>query len=1289
MLTNFNDENDNEFIESIEFSILSTQDMRNIASCTINSHETFQNSVPVANGLFDLRMGTLDSKNVCESDMLDSRSSAGYFGLIELEVPVFNNLYFTYVQKILKCVCFKCGSLLIENSNNISKKNKLAYCVEASKKVKYCPNCNVKCFDKIVKTDLCKIHGTFKNEEITIDLNANYVLNLFKQLSDNTIESLGFNDKSHPINMILEVLLVIPPCARPSVTSVESGTRMEDDLTLKYSDIIKYNNLIKKKLTSDSNSHLVIDYSNNLQYHIATLMDNEIAGIMQASQRSGRPLKGIRQRIKGKEGRIRGNLMGKRVDFSARSVITPDSQISLHELGVPIEIALKLTFPEKVNEKNIKHLRRCVLNGNSKYPGARAVIKHKQKKTISLNHIDLKQFSKMLEINDIVIRHLNDNDWVLFNRQPSLHKMSMMAHKVKVLSGLTFRLNVSACTPYNADFDGDEMNMHVPQSKVTMTELSEICSVSKLIISPAINAPIIEFVQDICIGYYLMTLKESKKFDLQSTMNIISRLSNKEIVLTKEMYDGFDLLSFCIPNTLSCILKNKKGHLIEILNGKIEKTHNLDKKFFNNLIHIIFKEFGSKQCSDFFDSIQIIVNAYLIASPFSVGCSDIINTKSINKKIDKILTDSYENAKDVSHNQLSNYAMKIRSDCENLLNSYYSNDEENRLMSMIKSGSKGKLINIAQITALLGQQVIDGDRIECLIDTNRTLPLFSKFDNGLDARGFISSSFKQGLSPSEYFFHAISGRDGVIDTACKTASIGYLQRKLMKTLEDIHINSSNIVIDSNSNVIQYIYGNDNFDPIFVESMNIPQKKRYHKEIKNISNEYDNSVKFPINIERILFKFSNECKDNKNIEQIDEDYVISEYNKLFDRLKFKSYNNNTNTLKFLLYVFAEPKILKQNKFTKENLSNFIEIIETNFKNYIISNYENVGAVAAQSIGEPATQLTLNSFHTSGAGGKGTVTTGVPRLNELLSNTKNPKATLIKTEYSKELEENIKKVTLNDVLNNRDIKYNHNVTNNSLDDKNESKYTLILYINQKNIYKNALTLLDVMLKLLQRYKNITINSDYDDYLLMIKMKKMKSVKSKQKSELLELQEIITNFDKIILKGFADYCFKDTSSGQLLIESSIDDIIFNDAININDIISSDINEMLYYFGLEIARSALINEIYSLLHEACDIDIRHIELLVDYMINSGNIVSIDRNGARKNEIMSMIQRITFEESVQNIQKCSVINHIEDIKSTSASILTGTPIKTGTGSVHVSIDEEAILRSCKLTDDDFDCNFD
>ena len=274
--------------------------------------------------------------------------------------------------------------------------------------------------------------------------------------------------------MILEVLLVIPPCARPSVTSVESGTRMEDDLTLKYSDIIKYNNLIKKKLSSDSNSHLVTDYSNNLQYHIATLIDNEIAGIMQASQRSGRPLKGIRQRIKGKEGRIRGNLMGKRVDFSARSVITPDSQISLHELGVPIEIALKLTFPEKVNEKNIKHLRRCVLNGNSKYPGARAVIKHKQKKTISLNHIDLKQFSKMLEINDIVIRHLNDNDWVLFNRQPSLHKMSMMCHRAKVMQYKTFRLNVLDTPPYNADFDGDEMNMHYPQTVQTMNELRDL-----------------------------------------------------------------------------------------------------------------------------------------------------------------------------------------------------------------------------------------------------------------------------------------------------------------------------------------------------------------------------------------------------------------------------------------------------------------------------------------------------------------------------------------------------------------------------------------------------------------------------------------------------------------------------------------------------------------------------------------------------------------------------------------------------------------------------------------------
>ena len=329
--------------------------------------------------------------------------------------------------------------------------------------------------------------NTVDNVEIPeskLDMTPKYVLNLFKQISDETCCALGLNPKlGHPSWMIMEVFPVCPPSCRPSVHQ-DNGQRMEDDITIKYCDIIKYNKMIAEKLRTDPSARILDDWHNILQYHISTLIDNEIAGVLPAAQRSGRPLKGLRQRLKGKEGRIRGNLMGKRVNFSSRTVITPDPVIDIDELGVPKRIAVQLTYPEKVTKKNIGMLKERIRKGPNTYPGARAVFKQKNKKTISLNHIDRFQFAQMLEVGDVVIRHIQNGDWVIFNRQPSLHKMSMMAHRIRILDGLTFRLNISATTPYNADFDGDEMNMHVPQSISAANEISCLASVNHQIVSP-------------------------------------------------------------------------------------------------------------------------------------------------------------------------------------------------------------------------------------------------------------------------------------------------------------------------------------------------------------------------------------------------------------------------------------------------------------------------------------------------------------------------------------------------------------------------------------------------------------------------------------------------------------------------------------------------------------------------------------------------------------------------------------------------------------------------------------
>jgi DNA-directed RNA polymerase II subunit RPB1 len=253
--------------------------------------------------------------------------------------------------------------------------------------------------------------------------------------------------------MICQVLSVPPPAVRPSVKH-DAQQRSEDDLSHILVDIIKTNKTLQEKIQNNAPANIIDDWTMVLQYHISTQIDNKVPGAAPAAQRSGRPLKSIKDRLNGKGGRMRGNLMAKRVDFSARSVITPDANIDLDELGVPEEIAMNLTFPELVTPYNRDRLMSYLRNGPTRYPGAKSVESKSDKRNINLKYVNPEMID--LKQGDVVHRHLIDGDVVLFNRQPSLHKASMMCHRVRVLPYSTFRLNVSATKPYNADFDGDK-----------------------------------------------------------------------------------------------------------------------------------------------------------------------------------------------------------------------------------------------------------------------------------------------------------------------------------------------------------------------------------------------------------------------------------------------------------------------------------------------------------------------------------------------------------------------------------------------------------------------------------------------------------------------------------------------------------------------------------------------------------------------------------------------------------------------------------------------------------------
>jgi DNA-directed RNA polymerase II subunit RPB1 len=462
-------------IIGIQFSILSPEEIRNGSVAEINTRDTYVNNKPVIGGLFDPRMGVLEPGLICPTDGLDYMKTPGYFGHIELARPVYYIQYLTTILKVLRCVCFKCSKLLISKEKysqalKMMPEIRWKYVFALASKIKRCgedteDGCGCLQPGKIRKDGLATIYAEWKNENgedeeggggnsnIVIKLTAEMVLKIFTRISDEDVNFMGFSPIwSRPDWMICQVMAVPPPAVRPSVKH-DAQQRSEDDLSHILVNIIKTNKTLHEKISANAPANVIDDWTTVLQYYVATQVDNKIPGVASVAQRSGRPLKSIKDRLNGKGGRMRGNLMAKRVDFSARSVITADPNISIRELGIPMKVAKNITKPVVVNKANRAFLMKLVENGPDVWPGAK-IWEKKNGESITLRYVDRK--SVVLEDGDIVHRHMMNGDAILFNRQPTLHRMSMMCHIARIMSrGDTFRMNVACTKPYNADFDGD------------------------------------------------------------------------------------------------------------------------------------------------------------------------------------------------------------------------------------------------------------------------------------------------------------------------------------------------------------------------------------------------------------------------------------------------------------------------------------------------------------------------------------------------------------------------------------------------------------------------------------------------------------------------------------------------------------------------------------------------------------------------------------------------------------------------------------------------------------------
>jgi DNA-directed RNA polymerase beta' subunit len=846
---------------------MSEQDIRRRSVCEVVENQTFSANEPVANGLFDTRMGVIDNNRVCGTCQQRNTFCPGHFGHISLARPVFYVQFFDIVKKLLCCVCFRCSKCLVNldspevravlSRKGLSRQKRWEAISKLCQRIRRCgqdtvDGCGAKKPDKVMKTDDMRIEmqwreigtssentddagmdatgedgvGEHAADEHAADeptqaggaaaaagggrkkiFTAEDVLRILRRVSDEDAEALGFDPRyNRPEWMICTALPVPPPAVRPSVRQ-ETGQRQEDDLTHKLGDIVKTNNMVRERIAKGSSYETIEHWLNLLQYHVATLIDNSLPSMYPTKDRAGRNFRSLCERLKHKEGRIRGNLMGKRVDFSARTVITPDPNLSIDELGVPLKIAMNLTFPEVVNVHNIEELQRLVCTGPDAYPGAKHVRKTADgNRTIRLRgHPDL--CSIELEPGDVVERHLRNGDYVLFNRQPSLHKMSMMAHRVRVMEYNTFRLNVCVCACYNADFDGDEMNMHVPQSLQTHHELKELAAVPLHVISPRYSKPIITIVQDVALGVYRITQKDVRMsqcqlFNLVAT-NPLMDPGALPLPIEPGRWSGRQALSTVLPPSVSVRMASgdrdrdspdydPEDDEVVINNGVIVSgvlNTSVYGKESRGLVHAAYNSLGPDSVVAMLDGTQKLTCDWLVLSGFSVGVSDLVVPRETVTQMSAALADAKVNAyatiRKVHSGTFENVSTKSDGDyLEDQIGAALMKGMDaagkaglagfpakggNRMLDMIGSGSKGKPFNFTQMVACLGPQSIDQKRVPDGFD-QRTLPHYTKYDDGPESRGFVEHSFIQGLSPHEFFFHSMAGRIGLIDTAVRSVT---------------------------------------------------------------------------------------------------------------------------------------------------------------------------------------------------------------------------------------------------------------------------------------------------------------------------------------------------------------------------------------------------------------------------------------------------------------------------------------------------------------------------------------
>ncbi|KFY46066.1 hypothetical protein V494_00630 [Pseudogymnoascus sp. VKM F-4513 (FW-928)] len=803
-----------------------------------------------------------------------------------------------------------------------------------------------------------------------------------------------------------------------------------------------------------------------LQDSVNSLIDRDRNPIQGAAGKKNED--GIKQKLEKKEGLFRKNMMGKRVNFAARSVISPDPNIETNEIGVPPVFARKLTYPEPVTSHNFKELQQAVINGADKWPGA-AAIENENGQVINLRTKtpDERQSlaNQLLASSGIgangarnkkVHRHLTNGDVVLMNRQPTLHKPSIMGHRARVLPGeKTIRMHYANCNTYNADFDGDEMNMHFPQNEVARAEALQIADTDHQYLAATAGKPLRGLIQDHISVSVWMTNRDTF-FDRATYQQLIYNCLRPEsghitgerietvppaIIKPFPQWTGKQIITTILKNitplgytSLNLVSKSQvpadrwgpkseEGQVFfqdgELITGILDKSQLGPSG--GGLIHSLHEAHGPTVAGKMLSILGRLLTKFLHMRAFSCGMEDLLltsegektrkeklkdvhliglevaakyvtledrkptaNDPELRNRLEDVLRDdTKQEGLDVMMNGSSNkLSSEITKAC--LPHGLVKQFPKNQMQNMTVSGAKGSAVNANLISCNLGQQVLEGRRVPVMV-SGKSLPCFKPFETNVRAGGYIANRFLTGIRPQEYYFHAMAGREGLIDTAVKTSRSGYLQRCLIKGMEGLKVEYDTSVRDSDGSMVQFLYGEDGLD--VTKTKHLTDFKFLLQNIESVVAQMklgDDLEVIGEHQEKIQKMMKRGIKTAKANTADVSDPVLAHYHP--GRHLYSTSEQFNRSLSS--YIKENPDNLIKSKsnpnaYSKKELG---PILNVKYLKSVVEPGEAVGIVAGQSIGEPSTQMTLNTFHLAGHSAKN-VTLGIPRLREIVMTASN--------------------------------------------------------------------------------------------------------------------------------------------------------------------------------------------------------------------------------------------------------------------------------------------------------------